>query len=99
MTNITGAAQTAIDGYAAEMAKGSDPSATIYNIASSMAKFYLPGCTSFTLGTITPFPDEEFARTAIVQELDRFDKMRLGRDVRLDGLRIEPLSDLSAVCC
>jgi len=39
MTNITGATQTAIDGYAAAMAKGSDPSATIYDIASSMAKF------------------------------------------------------------
>ena len=98
MTDITTAATTTIAAYAAAVAKGADPSTPRSELVSSMTKFYLPGWTSFTLGSIVHIPNDEATRAAIEGEFSRFDAMGLGSDVRLEDSRVERVSDHSAIC-
>src|SRR3954454_11835473 len=98
MADIKAAAESIIAAYASAMAKGSDLSTPLSEVASAMAKCYLPGWTSFTLGRIIPFKDEEATQTAIHHQLTRFQSMGLGTNIRLGNSEVEPISDSSAIC-
>ncbi|KAK3356657.1 hypothetical protein B0T25DRAFT_537135 [Lasiosphaeria hispida] len=98
MTNIKTAAQSTITAYAAAVGRGGETPTSLSEVVSSTAKFYLPGWTSFTLGPIVAFKDDESIHAAIPSELNRFQSMGLGTDIRLENSRVEPISDLSAVC-
>jgi len=84
--------------YADALTRGAASSLPIREISSQMAKYYLPGCTAFTLRTITPFPDEEFASSMIQSQLERFVSLGVGINMRLEEARIEVISQTSAAC-
>jgi len=98
MANITTAAQSTVAAYAATLAKAADPAIPLAEVVSSLAEFYLPGFTAFTLGNIFSFTDDDIARKSMHSELTRFQSLGLGNDFRLANSRIEPVSDTSAIC-
>ncbi|KAK4444805.1 hypothetical protein QBC34DRAFT_442167 [Podospora aff. communis PSN243] len=87
-----------LTGYAHALTSGAAASLSIPDISSQMARYYLPGCTAFTLGTINAFPDEAFTRSMIQNQLERFTSLGVGINMRLEKARIEVISETSAAC-
>jgi hypothetical protein len=74
MADIITAARAIVAAYAVAVAKGAaDPSTPRSELVSSMAKLYLPGWTSFTLGSIIHPQDDEATNAATETEKTRFE--------------------------
>jgi len=98
MVNLLAAAKSAIRIYAAAIALGTNSSISTSETAAAMAELYLPNFTSFTLGSVTVFPDTTVARAGIEGTLIQFNKTGLGADIRLDHSRVDVVSAQSAIC-
>jgi hypothetical protein len=53
---------------------------------------------SFTLGYVSRFESRAEADAAVGSHVARFDRRGLGTDIRLEGARVEPVADGSALC-
>ncbi len=95
MVNITAAAKAAVSAYAAAVQLGGNTSIPLTEVADAMAQLYLPGFTSFTLGSITALGSDP--SIGIAAQLTQYNQSGLGTDFRFCHSRIEPVSDQSAV--
>lgn len=64
----------------------------------AIAGHYLFPYISFTLGHVHSFEDRETADAACTDQVARFDRAGVGTDIRLTGIRCEPVSDDAALC-
>ncbi len=54
--------------------------------------------TAFTLGDVSTFADRAEAVLRVTWQLDLFDRLGVGNDIRLDGCDIVPVSEHLALC-
>ncbi|KAK0613978.1 hypothetical protein B0T14DRAFT_527410 [Immersiella caudata] len=97
-TDIKEFAIATLEGYAQALTDGAACSLPIPEISAQIAKYYLPGCTAFTIGTINTFPDEKITTSMIQNQLNRFASLGVGINMRLEKARIEVMSQTSAAC-
>lgn len=97
MVNIITAAKAAIAAYASAVSLASNASIPYSNTAAAMAELYHANFTSFTLGTITIFPDKAFARAAFERNLVQYNQSGLGTDFRYERSKVEAVGATSAV--
>jgi hypothetical protein len=97
MVNPLTAAKTAVAAYASAISLAGNASIPYSTTAEAMAELYHPNFTSFTLGTVTVFPDKAFARAAIEANLVQYNNSGLGTDFRYERSRIEAVGGTSAV--
>jgi hypothetical protein len=97
MVNIKAAAKAAISAYASAISLASNSSIPYSTAAAAMAELYHANFTSFTLGTITVFPDNAFARAGIERNLVYYNQSGLGTDFRYERSKVEVVSATSAV--
>ena len=97
MVNIITAAKAAVAAYASANSLASNSSTPYSTAAASMAELYHPNFTSFTLGTITVFPDNAFTRAAMERTLVQYNQSGLGTDFRYERSRVEAVGATSAI--
>ncbi|KAL2193822.1 hypothetical protein P885DRAFT_80833 [Corynascus similis CBS 632.67] len=97
MVNVVTAARAAVRVYASAVSLGGNSSIPYSTTAAAMAELYHANFTSFTLGTITVFPDNAFARAGIENNLVQYNTSGLGTDIRYETSRIEAVGSTSAV--
>ncbi len=97
MVNLIPAAKAAIAGYASAVSLGGNSSIPYSTTAAAMANFYHANFTSFTLGTVTVFPDAAFARAGIERSLVQYNQSGLGTDFRYERSKVEAVGATSAV--
>jgi len=97
MVNVVTAARAAVRVYASAVSLGGNSSIPYSTTAAAMAELYHANFTSFTLGTITMFPDNAFARAGIENNLVQYNTSGLGTDIRYETSRIEVVGSTSAV--
>lgn len=97
MVNVITAAKVAIAAYASAISLAGNFSIPYSTTAAAMAKLYHANFTSFTLGTITVFPDSTFAHTAIERNLAQYNQSGLGTDFRYERSKVEVVGATSAV--
>jgi hypothetical protein len=97
MVNVIPAAKTAVAAYAYAVTQAGNSSIPYSTTAAAMAELYHANFTSFTLGTITLFPDKAFSRAAVEETLVKYNKSGLGTDFRYETNRIEAGGRESAV--
>ena len=95
MVNITAAAKAAVSVYAAAVHLGGNYSIPLPDVAAAMAQLYLPGFTSFTLGSITALGANPAG--GIATQLTLYNQSGIGTEFQLCRSRIEPVSDESAI--
>ena len=97
MVNIITAAKAAVAAYASAISLASNSSIPYSTAAAAMAELYHPNFTSFTLGTITVFPDNAFTRAAMERTLVQYNQSGLGTDFRYERSRVEAVGATSAI--
>ncbi|KAK4033731.1 hypothetical protein C8A01DRAFT_39817 [Parachaetomium inaequale] len=97
MVNLISAAKTAVAAYASAISLAGNSSIPYSTTAAAMVELYHPNFTSFTLGAVTVFPDNAFARAAIEANLAQYNNSGLGTDFRYERSRIEAVGGTSAV--
>ena len=83
------------------MAKGPEALCESYAKAhdgESLAAHYLFPYVSFTLGHVHSFETREDGVKGCREQLERFDKVGLGRDLRMPSYKVEGVSPHSALC-
>ena len=98
MVNITTAAEAFVAAFAAAIQLGGNTSVPIRTIADTVATFFLPNQTSFSLGSISIRPNESVVAEGAYETFLQYNKSEVGLDVRLEDSRVEAVSDQSAIC-
>lgn len=98
MVNVTAIAESFVAAFAAAIQLGGDPSVPIRTIADSVAIFFLPNQTSFSLGSISVRPNESVVAEGAYETFLQYNKSGVGLDVRLEESRVEKVSNESAIC-
>ena len=63
-----------------------------------LAGHYVYPYLSFTLGGVHSFPDRETANASCQQQVDRFERAGVGKDIRLKDFKVDQVSPDSALC-
>jgi hypothetical protein len=91
------AAESFAQSYANAMSLGSKH-IELEQVASNLADHYSPKTfTSFNFGYVTTI-EGQTSKTIIHQQLERFEKSGLGIDITMESLRVEVISEGSALC-
>ena len=98
MVNITITAKSFVAAFAAAIQLGGNSSVPIRTIADTVATFFLPNQTSFSLGSISIRSNESVVAEGAYETFLQYNKSGVGLDVRLEESRIEQVSDQSAIC-
>jgi len=96
VVNITSIAQTVAENYAIACLLGANSSVPTNEAAATIATYYLPNATQFSVGKITQFPNETSLAAVVEEEITQNAEIGYGSYFTMEHLRIEPISNESA---
>ena len=91
-------AEAFANSYGEAMHSGRLPTTTPQACAEALVKHYLPGFTAFVCGIQARVGNSEEALARVTAYLEKFEKYGLGMDVRLKNVKVQVVSEGSALC-
>lgn len=96
MVTIESLARTFARSYGVACLLGANTSVPVPEAAATIATYFLPNATQFSLGKVTRFPDSTTLAAAVEEDIAEKATVGYGSNFTLDRLRVERVSNESA---